>query len=88
MTKRAACRHLLTEMADDIPFDKNLNLAPDTVDEVMPGVRRVMADNPGPFTFKGTLSYIVAKAKSPSSIRAPLMSATSPRCLTPCATRR
>ncbi|MEP7031195.1 MAG: MBL fold metallo-hydrolase [Pseudolabrys sp.] len=48
---------------DDIPFDKNLNLAPDTVDEVMPGVRRVMADNPGPFTFKGTLSYIVGRGK-------------------------
>jgi len=28
---------------------------------VMPGVRRVMADNPGPFTFKGTLSYIVGR---------------------------
>jgi glyoxylase-like metal-dependent hydrolase (beta-lactamase superfamily II) len=50
-------------MSDDIPFDKSLNLAPDTVDEVMPGVRRVMADNPGPFTFKGTLSYIVGKGK-------------------------
>ena len=46
-------------MADDIPFNKQLDLKPDTVDEVMPGVRRVMADNPGPFTFKGTLSYIV-----------------------------
>src|SRR4029077_5846236 len=50
-------------MAEDIPFDKNLDLAPDTVDEVMPGVRRVMADNPGPFTFKGTLSYIIGKGK-------------------------
>ena len=50
-------------MADDIPFDKSLNLAPDTVDEVMPGVRRVMANNPGPFTFKGTLSYIIGKGK-------------------------
>jgi glyoxylase-like metal-dependent hydrolase (beta-lactamase superfamily II) len=50
-------------MADDIPFDKNLDLAPDTVDEVMPGVRRVMANNPGPFTFKGTLSYIIGKGK-------------------------
>jgi glyoxylase-like metal-dependent hydrolase (beta-lactamase superfamily II) len=50
-------------MADDIPFDKNLNLAPNTVDEAMPGVRRVMADNPGPFTFKGTLSYIVGRGK-------------------------
>jgi glyoxylase-like metal-dependent hydrolase (beta-lactamase superfamily II) len=50
-------------MTDDIPFDKNLDLAPDTVDTVAPGVRRVMADNPGPFTFKGTMSYIVGKGE-------------------------
>ena len=50
-------------MADDIPFDKTLDLAPDTVDEVMPGVRRVMANNPGPFTFKGTHSYIIGRGK-------------------------
>jgi len=50
-------------MADDIPFDKNLDLAPDTVDEPMFGVRRIMADNPGPFTFRGTLSYIVGRGK-------------------------
>jgi glyoxylase-like metal-dependent hydrolase (beta-lactamase superfamily II) len=50
-------------MADDIPFDKTLDLAADTVDEVVPGVRRVMANNPGPFTFKGTLSYIVGHGK-------------------------
>jgi len=48
---------------DDIPFDKTLDLAPDTVDEVMPGVRRIMANNPGPFTFKGTLSYIIGRGK-------------------------
>ena len=50
-------------MADDIPFDKNLDLAPDTVDEPMPGVRRVLADNPGPFTFKGTMSYIIGRGQ-------------------------
>jgi glyoxylase-like metal-dependent hydrolase (beta-lactamase superfamily II) len=50
-------------MSDDIPFDKNLDLAPDTVDEPAPGIRRVMADNPGPFTFKGTMSYIVGRGK-------------------------
>src|ERR1700681_2943554 len=50
-------------MADDIPFDKSLDLAPDQVDEAMPGVRRVMADNPGPFTFKGTMSYIIGRGK-------------------------
>ena len=46
-------------MSDDIPFDKSFDLAPETVEEVAPGVRRLLADNPGPFTFKGTVSYIV-----------------------------
>ncbi len=50
-------------MADDIPFDKNLDLKPDTVDEPAPLVRRVMADNPGPFTFKGTISYIIGRGR-------------------------
>jgi glyoxylase-like metal-dependent hydrolase (beta-lactamase superfamily II) len=50
-------------MADDIPFNKTLDLAPDTVDAPMPLVRRVMANNPGPFTFKGTMSYIIGRGK-------------------------
>ena len=50
-------------MLDDIPFDKNLDLAPDIVDEPAPGIRRVMADNPGPFTFKGTMSYIIGRGE-------------------------
>lgn len=50
-------------MAEDIPFNKKLDLAPETVDEVMPGVRRILCNNPGPFTFKGTLSYIVGRGK-------------------------
>ncbi|HEY7663038.1 MAG TPA: MBL fold metallo-hydrolase [Xanthobacteraceae bacterium] len=48
---------------DDIPFDKNFELTPETVDEVAPGVRRVLANNPGPFTFKGTVSYIVGRGR-------------------------
>ena len=50
-------------MSDDIPFDKRFELAPDTVEEVLPGVRRVLADNPSPFTFKGTVSYIVGRGE-------------------------
>jgi len=50
-------------MSDDIPFDKSFDLAPETVDEVVPGVRRVLADNPSPFTFKGTVSYIVGRGR-------------------------
>jgi glyoxylase-like metal-dependent hydrolase (beta-lactamase superfamily II) len=48
-------------MADDIPFDKDLNLTPGKVDQAMPGVRRVLCNNPSPFTFKGTVSYIVGE---------------------------
>ena len=49
--------------SDDIPFDRRLDLAPDTVDEVVPGVRRVLCNNPSPFTFKGTLSYIIGRGQ-------------------------
>ena len=46
-------------MSDDIPFNRTLALAPGRVEEVAPGVRRMLCDNPSPFTFKGTMSYIV-----------------------------
>ncbi len=48
-------------MSADIPFNKSLDLASDTVAEMMPGVRLLMANNPGPFTFKGTMSYLVGR---------------------------
>jgi glyoxylase-like metal-dependent hydrolase (beta-lactamase superfamily II) len=50
-------------MADDIPFNRNLALAPGQVEEIAPGVRRVLCNNPSPFTFKGTMSYIVGRGE-------------------------
>jgi glyoxylase-like metal-dependent hydrolase (beta-lactamase superfamily II) len=50
-------------MAEDIPFNRKLDLKPGTVDEVAPGIRRILVNNPGPFTFTGTLSYIVGRGK-------------------------
>src|SRR5580658_3579850 len=50
-------------MTNDIPFDKSYDLPPGRVEEVMPGVRRLLVDNPGPFTFKGTLTYIVGQGR-------------------------
>jgi glyoxylase-like metal-dependent hydrolase (beta-lactamase superfamily II) len=50
-------------VADDIPFDKSFDLAPGRVEECAPGVRRILANNPSPFTFKGTLTYIVGRGK-------------------------
>jgi glyoxylase-like metal-dependent hydrolase (beta-lactamase superfamily II) len=50
-------------MAEDIPFDKDFTLAPGMVDEPIPGIRRVLCNNPSPFTFKGTVSYIIGRGK-------------------------
>ncbi len=46
---------------DEIPFNRNFPLKPGIVEEVRPGVRRVLCDNPSPFTFTGTVSYIVGQ---------------------------
>jgi glyoxylase-like metal-dependent hydrolase (beta-lactamase superfamily II) len=51
------------KMSDDIPFDQTFDLPPGQVDEVMPGVRRLLCNNPGPFTFKGTISYIIGRGQ-------------------------
>jgi glyoxylase-like metal-dependent hydrolase (beta-lactamase superfamily II) len=48
---------------NDIPFDKRLDLVPGTVEEAGSGVRRLLANNPSPFTYKGTISYIVGRGQ-------------------------
>jgi len=48
-------------MSDDIPFDKTFDLPAGQVEEVMPGIRRIVAPNPSPFTFTGTVTYIVGR---------------------------
>ena len=50
-------------MAEDIPYNRTFDLEPGRAEEVVPGVRRIVANNPGPFTFKGTVSYIVGRGK-------------------------
>lgn len=46
---------------DDIGFNKDFPLLPGVVEEVVPGVRRILCNNPSPFSFTGTLAYIVGK---------------------------
>ena len=50
-------------MASDIPFVRKMDYAHGRVDAVSPLIRRVIAPNPGPFTFHGTGTYIVGKGK-------------------------
>ncbi|HEU4805275.1 MAG TPA: MBL fold metallo-hydrolase [Nitrobacter sp.] len=53
----------MTDTDDDIPFNRDFPLKPGVVEEVVPGVRRLLCDNPSPFTFTGTVSYIVGRGK-------------------------
>jgi glyoxylase-like metal-dependent hydrolase (beta-lactamase superfamily II) len=48
---------------DDVPFNRNFPLKPGVVEEVRPGVRRILCNNPSPFTLTGTVSYIVGHGK-------------------------
>jgi glyoxylase-like metal-dependent hydrolase (beta-lactamase superfamily II) len=52
-------------MADneDIPFNRNFALKPGMVEHVRPGIRRILCNNPSPFTFTGTVSYILGEGK-------------------------
>ena len=46
-----------------IPFVRELDVAYGRIDTVSPLIRRVIAANPGPFTFTGTGTYIVGRAE-------------------------
>jgi glyoxylase-like metal-dependent hydrolase (beta-lactamase superfamily II) len=50
-------------MADEIPFDRKFDAKAGKAERVAPGVRRILAPNPGPFTFTGTCTYIVGEGE-------------------------
>src|SRR5262245_36232897 len=50
-------------MTDDSPFDCTFDLPPGEPSTCPPGVRRLLCNNPSPFTFKGTVSYIVGRGQ-------------------------
>ena len=45
--------------AASIPFIKDMAFEYGVAQEIIPGVRRIVAPNPSPFTFKGTNTYII-----------------------------
>lgn len=47
----------------DVPFDRNFTVEYGRVDQVTPMIRRVVAENPGRFTFTGTGTYIVGHGR-------------------------
>ncbi len=44
-----------------IPFVKDIHFTPGVADRVAPGVRRVIANNPGPYTYTGSGTYIIGE---------------------------
>jgi glyoxylase-like metal-dependent hydrolase (beta-lactamase superfamily II) len=46
-----------------IPYVRDIRFEYGACDQVSPLIRRVVADNPGPFTFKGTGTYIVGRGE-------------------------
>ena len=53
-------------MAEGPQFRTTMDFAYGVARELAPGVVRLVANNPGPFTFKGTNTYIVGNgAESP-----------------------
>ena len=47
-----------------IPYVRKIDFKYGAVDQVSPLIRRVIANNPGPFTYTGTGTYIVGKGES------------------------
>src|ERR1700685_2897750 len=48
---------------DDLAYNKTFDLVPGRAAEVAPGVRAIVANNPAPFTFMGTGSYVIGHGK-------------------------
>ncbi|WP_193184025.1 MBL fold metallo-hydrolase [Nisaea sediminum] len=48
-------------MATVIPFDRTFDPPYGVVERLGPGLRRIVARNPGPFTFRGTATFIVGE---------------------------
>jgi glyoxylase-like metal-dependent hydrolase (beta-lactamase superfamily II) len=47
----------------DIPFSREFDARPGEAVSLSPLVRRIVCDNPGPYTFTGTATYIVGRGK-------------------------
>ena len=48
-------------MATEIPFNRNFEVNYGELENVAPGIRRITANNPSPFTFRGTGTYILGE---------------------------
>jgi len=59
LTTAATAMRVPMPSPPEIPFRRTLDVAYGVVEQVSPLIRRVVANNPGPFTHRGTGTYIV-----------------------------
>ena len=50
-------------MSAELAFNRSQDVAYGVAQELAPGVRRIVANNPGPYTFLGTNSYVVGSGE-------------------------
>ena len=50
-------------MSAELAFNRSVDVDYGVAQEVAPGVRRIVANNPGPYTFLGTNSYMVGSGE-------------------------
>ena len=50
-------------MAVEIPYKREMEFEYGRIEQVAPGVRRVIANNPSAFTFHGTGTYILGEGE-------------------------
>jgi len=50
-------------MAVEIPFRRDFAFEYGRLEPVAPGIRRIVANNPGPFTFRGTGTYVIGEGE-------------------------
>jgi glyoxylase-like metal-dependent hydrolase (beta-lactamase superfamily II) len=58
------CLSLKSEvMSAELAFNRNVEVAYGVAEKIAPGIRRVVANNPGPYTFLGTNTYIIGRGE-------------------------
>ncbi len=50
-------------MAVEVPYNRNFEVPYGALQNVAPGIRRITANNPGAFTFRGTGTYVIGEGK-------------------------
>ena len=50
-------------MAEDIPFERDDAAEPGRPEQLSPLIRRVLCNNPGPFTYKGRVTYVIGTGR-------------------------